>query len=230
VINGGVCTCKHPASEHSEIEGLDGRGHCKVPGCDCGAFVAVGTSPPPQGARHTLYARATDASGEKGIQLIAAGGPGPASAVPEPVAMEMGLEAKRHYQAAFGEEPEFVGVAGLPYMEKEDKDPMQGKPAQAGIEMDPDADLSDAMDVLKEGMPLLSMVPAEELRPRDRLAVALLEVDKELAARTLLNEFADQGSLVSLALQLTEIGSDPALSIANRIRSGEFDQEPEGGS
>jgi hypothetical protein len=221
-------TCNHPASEHSEIEGLDGRGHCKVPGCECGAFVLGAEQPssPPQGARHTLIARATDAEGMKGINLVAAGGPGISVEIPEDVAMELGKQAQREYRNLFGEDAVHVGVAGLPFLHDQDKEPGgYNMPASPGIYLKDGGTLEDAIEAIEECGPIIEKVPTENLRPRDKLLAALYPIDKVLAARVLMDEYETQGALVTLAIKLAELGTTQAIEVSNRIRAGEFDGE-----
>jgi hypothetical protein len=221
-------TCNHPASEHSEIEGLDGRGHCKVPGCECGALVLGADQPPspPEGARHTLIARATDAEGMKGINLVAAGGPGISVEIPDDVAMELGKQAQREYRELFGEEPVHVGVAGLPFLHDQDKEPGgYNMPAPPGIYLKEGSTLEDAIEAIEECGPILEKVPTENLRPKDRLLAALYVIDKELAARALMDEYQEPKALASLAMSLSERGTSAAIQVSNRIRAGEFDGE-----
>jgi hypothetical protein len=220
-----LCTCKHPASEHSEIEGL-GRGHCKVPGCDCGAFVPAGPTDAAEGVppRHTLIARATDAEGSKGINLVAAGGPGVAMQVPDAVAMKIGQEAREEYRKIFGEDAVHVGVAGLPFLEDQDKEPGGfNMPYEPGIHMKEGSTLEDAIEAVKESGPILQRVPLASLRPRDRLVVALQPIDIELAARALMDEYGTSKERGSLAMTLTERGTPDAIELSNRIRAGEFE-------
>lgn len=217
-------TCNHPASEHSQIEGLDGRGHCKVPGCECGAFVlgAEQRPSPPEGARHTLIARATDAEGMKGINLVAAGGPGVSVEIPDDVAMELGKQARREYEKLFGEKPAHLGVAGLPFLHDQDKEPG----GYNGIYLRNGATLEDAIEAVDECGPIIGKFPTDDLRPKDRLLGALYPIDKELAARALMGEYESQGALVALAIKLAERGTALAIEVSNRIRAGEFDGEP----
>lgn len=220
------CTCTHPASEHSQIEGLHGLGHCKVPGCGCGAFVAVGNEAPPQedSARHTLIARATNADGTKGINLSAAEGQGTAIQVPDEVAMQLGQQAKRQYEHLFEEEPVHVGVAALPFLHDQDKEPGGfNMPAEPGIHMQGDGTLEDAIEAVKEGGPIIKKVPLDALRPRDRLLAALYDIDIELAARVLMDEYETPKERASLAMTLNERGTVEAIELSNRIRAGEFE-------
>lgn len=221
-----LCKCTHPASEHSEIEGLHGLGHCKVPGCGCGAFVAVAAEAPVEEAqaRHTLIARATDAEGNKGINLVAPGGPGVAMSVPDEVAMQVGKEAQEQYRHLFGEEPVHVGVAGLPFLIDQDQKPGGfNMPAGPGIHMMEGTTLEDAIEAVKEGGPIILKVPLDSLRPRDKLLAALYPIDIELAARVLLDEYETPKARASLAMTLTERGTDEAIELSNRIRAGEFE-------
>lgn len=221
-------TCNHPASEHSQIEGLDGRGHCKVPGCECGAFVLGAEQPssPPEGARHTLIARATDAEGMKGINLVAAGGPGISVEIPDEVAMQLGKQAQQEYRKLFGEDAVHVGVAGLPFLHDQDKEPGGfNMPASPGIYLKDGGTLEDAIEAVEECGPIIEKVPTENLRPKDRLLAALYPIDKELAARALMGEYDDPKALASLAMSLAERGTVGAVEVSNRIRAGEFDGE-----
>ncbi len=224
------CTCNHPASEHSQIEGLHGLGHCKVPGCECGAFVAVGGGDaPPEGevpARHTLIARATNADGSKGINLSAAEGPGVAIEVPDEVAMQLGQQAKMQYEHLFSEPPTHVGVAALPFLHDQDKEPGGfNMPAEPGIHMKGDGTLEEAIEAVEEGGPIIKKVPLDALRPRDRLLAALYDIDIELAARVLMDEYETTEARAQLATHLTDLGTTASIELANRIRAGEFEGE-----
>lgn len=224
-----TCICNHPASEHHKVEGLHGLGHCKVPGCGCGAFAAAGNDTPPQvQARHTLVARATNADGTQGINLTAPGGPGVAMSVPDEVAMALGKEAQQQYRNLFGEDAVHVGVAGLPFMQDQDMEVGgENMPVEPGMHIKArdggEATLEDAIEAVKEGGPIIQKIPLDSLRPRDKLLAALYLIDIELSARVLLDEFETPEARAELATKLTTIGSDKAIELANRIRAGEFD-------
>lgn len=224
-----LCTCKHPASEHSQIEGLHGLGHCKVPGCGCGAFATAGNDAPPQEqveARHTLIARATNADGSKGVNAAAAGGPGIAMQVPDQVAMQLGQQAKQQYEHLFEEEPVHVGVAALPFLLDQDKEVGgMNMPAEPGIHMKEGSTLEDAIEAVQEAGPIVQKVPLDSLRPRDRLLVALYPIDIELAARVLMDEYETPEDRAALATKLTEMGTTDSIELANRLRVGEFEGE-----
>lgn len=222
-----ICTCKHPASEHSQIEGLHGLGHCKVPDCDCGAFVDIGDAPQTAEARHTLIARATNADGTQGINFCAAGGPGVAIDVPDEVAMQLGNQAKQQYEHLFGEAPVHVGVGAVPFLQDEDKEVggMNDLPREPGIYMTKGSTLGDAVEAVKEGGPIIQKVPLDSLRSRDRLLVALYPIDIELAARVLLDEYETPEARAALATKLTGMGTTESIELSNRIRAGEFEGE-----
>lgn len=219
------CTCKHPASEHSEIEGLHGRGHCKVPGCGCGAFVPAGDGAPPPEARHTLIARATNADGTKGLNAAAVG-PGVSIEVPDRVAQQLGQRVKDEYEKLFEEQPAHIGVAALPFLHDQDLIPGgHNMPAEPGIHMKQGSTLEDAIEAVKEGAPIIKKVLLDSLRPRDRLLAALHDIDIELAARVLMDEYETPENRADLATKLTEMGTAASIELANRIRAGEFEGE-----
>lgn len=129
------CTCNHPAAEHAEVEGL-GLGHCKVPSCECGAFDPASGGPAPEsghppeveGARHVFIVRATDATGEVGVEIRAVG-EGSADSIVEQVAEthDIGVavslveRARQMYrEMTGGEEPVHSASSLLPFFADED--------------------------------------------------------------------------------------------------------------
>jgi hypothetical protein len=101
------------------------RGHCKVPSCSCAAFDGEQTADAPEEdtARHIYIARATDATGSKGVEVRAIGigsmGDQAEQAMKsEPkIAITICEEAERRFmEMTNGEEPAYSGTSLLPYM------------------------------------------------------------------------------------------------------------------
>lgn len=131
------CACKHPGSEHAEIEGM-ARGHCKVPSCGCGAFDPGQAPAAPEAAegggvgaaRHTYVARATDEAGEVGVEIRAVGSGSMSDQAMQHVAtgrVDIATALCERAEDEFrkmtnGEEPAHSGVSLLPYFEGEDSD------------------------------------------------------------------------------------------------------------
>lgn len=220
-----TCSCKHPAAEHSKIEGLDGLGHCKVPGCECGAFEPVNADAPSQQAPayHTLIARATNADGTKGVNLIAPKGVGEAISVPQEVGLRFGESAEREYKKLFEEDPAHTAVTALPYLRDHDEEVGgYNMPVESGIHLKGEKTLEKAIGAIEEAAPILRNMPYDSLRPKDRLLIELEPIDIELAGRVLLDEYETPEDRLALANKLTEVASTPSIELANRIRSGEF--------
>lgn len=226
-------TCKHPGSEHSVIEGLDGRGHCKVPGCGCGAFVVGATPSAPQaksGMRHTIFARATNADGTEGCQLTASG-PGSPTELSKPMLEKLADTVRAEYLKLFDCEADQVGITALPYLARFDEQENMGLPAAAGIELDPECSDEEALGAVEELRSMFERVPAaaEKLRSKDALAIALHPIDKAFALRAVRGELEDLSELRKLQGVLTCIGTAAAVELASRIGAGEFNPEAGGG-
>jgi len=222
--------CPHPFAEHSEIEGMENRGHCKVPSCDCGAF-SEGEAPQVAeeegGPRYVIIARATDWTGVQGCQLTASGEGRPPE-VPEDVLHHLSENVKREYRRMFDEDPKHVGVTPLPFLSHFDELCRDGDPpAAAGVAIGPEASFEEAIEVIEHAVKMFSDLPeGVHLQQKDALAIALFEIDKEAAVRAVKGEIDTKDKLNELANALLGKG---AFKLANQIWAGHFDpEEPEG--
>src|SRR4051794_1504976 len=153
--------CPHPFAEHAEIEGIENRGHCKVPSCPCGAF-DEGEGPTEDNSaqsRYVVIARATDMGDIQGCQLSAKG-VGQPPEVPDSVLHQLGAEVKREYCRFFGEEPIHVAVTRLPFLARFDE-PDDDAPAAAGIALDDEATVEEALKAIEQGVEMFANMPPE---------------------------------------------------------------------
>jgi hypothetical protein len=215
--------CPHPLAEHAEIEGLENRGHCKVPGCPCGAFTTSGgeqaaeqkTAP----AFHTIIARATNAEGAAGIEIKIPQGEGRPIDVPQEVVESAMVEARAQFEKVFGESASHAGVSVLPFLASADAPPTEVNVPL--IQFGEDATAQDALEVLKEIDAL--KLPIDQMPPSVALAFELREVDPELTFEVLKGDYDDKESREVLISKLGEIDSPSAYLLARRIDNGEFD-------
>jgi len=220
--------CIHPFAEHAEIEGMQNRGHCKVPSCPCGAFfkgeASEAEADQAGDPRYVIIARATDMSGIQGCQLTASGEGRPPE-VPESVLHHLGENVKREYFRMFGENPKHVGVAPIPFLAHFDEP--GDLPAAAGIAVEVEATFEEAIEAVEQAVKMFSGLPqGVHLQQKDALAIALFEIDKQAAVQAVKGEIDTKEKLDELANALLEKG---AVELASQIWAGHFDpDEPEG--
>jgi hypothetical protein len=147
--------------------------------------------------------------------------------VPDAVAMKLGQEAQREYrQELFGEDAVHVGVAGVPFLDDQDKEPGGfNMPVRAGIYMKEGNRWRTRSRRWKRAARFSSAFPTDSLRPRDRLVAALQRDRHRAGGAGLMDEYQDPKALASLAMSLAERGTSAAIQVSNRIRAGEFDGE-----
>jgi hypothetical protein len=138
-----MCTCKHPDIEHQ-----DKTGACKVPDCGCEGFVDPREDAP---ARFTVISRATDQTGETGIELGAAAVEGELTDLSKEDMEHHAEIVALSYKQSFGEDPVHVGVACLPYLGPVDEPDPEDEPIKPD---DPQLDPQDPRSW--PGMPPIS--------------------------------------------------------------------------
>lgn len=176
-----------------------------------------------------LIARATDARGVRGCQLTAKAEGRPVD-LDESTLESLAENAKIHYRKLFSSEPVHVGVAALPYLASFDESEREGSEVVgAGIEFQEGVSDDEVFEAVTEAVELFAGVSEAGLRPRDRLAVALREINRDLTIKAARGKFEDKPSLNVLQVTLNSIGSTAAVELANRISAGDFDPEGPGG-
>lgn len=119
--------CRHPDVEH-----VDETGACKVKDCDCEGFVRPSDAgdepqrPPGLPKRHTAIARATDASGQQGLEIVSANEDGWLDEITQDQLVNYVAEAREAYRRSFGEDPEMAAVGLVPYLAPVDEDDFDG--------------------------------------------------------------------------------------------------------